>query len=539
MLIRGNLVDIHAKRIYPAEVLVEDGMIRRVEETGGYASKYLLPGFIDSHVHIESSMLTPGEFARIAVSHGTVGVVSDPHEIANVMGLEGIDFMMADGTKVPFYFWFGAPSCVPATELESSGARLGPDDIGMLLERKEIKYLSEMMNFPGVLNSDAEVKQKLDLARKAGKPVDGHAPGLTGRELEKYILSGISTDHESSTLAEAREKIALGMKILIREGSAARNLDSLKDLYISSPEMLMLCSDDIHPEMLAKRHINKLVAKLIREGYNIFDVIRSCTVNPVLHYGLEAGLLRSGDPADFIVVDDPEQMNVIETWIKGKQVFSDGETRFKYSPARKINRFNSSQISPDQIRIMRAGNRIRIIKAFDGDLFTESTDAEILPADHIEPDRVRDILKIVVKDRYNDSPPATAFITGIGLKKGAFAGSVAHDSHNIISIGTNDSDICTAINEIVRLKGGLCFADGERTESLKLDIAGIMTDRPCRDVAAEYERLTELVRSAGSSLAAPFMTMSFMALLVIPELKISDRGLFDGREFRFVPLFVD
>jgi len=447
-------------------------------------------------------------------------------------------FMIEDAERVPVKFWFGAPSCVPATSFESSGANIDSGDVERLLMMPEIKYLSEMMNFPGVISGDTEVLRKLETAKKLGKPIDGHSPGLTGENLRKYISAGISTDHECTTIEEALEKISLGMKILIREGSAARNLEALKDLIATHPDMVMLCSDDLHPEMLGKRHINKIAAGLISEGYDLFDVLRSCTINPAKHYDLEAGLIRPGDPADFIVVDDPGEMNVLETWIDGTKVFDRGKILFDYTGAEPVNKFYCTGIKKHDITIRRAGEKMRVIEAFEGELLTRELIVDIQPGTWVSSDLNRDILKIVVKDRYTDTAPATGFIKGFGLKRGAFAGTVAHDSHNIICIGTNDDDIVSAINEVVKMKGGLAVAKGNHISFLPLPIAGIMSDKPVSTIAAQYENLSQKVKEMGSMLSAPFMTLSFMALLVIPELKLSDRGLFDGRKFQFVPLFI-
>lgn len=533
------LVDVHERSIYPAIISFSNSEIISIEKSSVEYDNYILPGLIDAHVHIESSMITPGAFAVAAVKQGTTGTVSDPHEIANVLGTEGIDYMIRDAEKVPVNFWFGAPSCVPATGFETNGAVIDHIGIRQLLMRREIKYLAEIMNFPGVIYNDKEVREKLRIAKKLKKPVDGHAPGLKGEMLKKYISAGISTDHECSSLEEGIEKISLGMKVLIREGSAARNLDSLKELIRTNPDMVMLCSDDIHPEMLAKRHINKLVAKLIVEGFDPFDVIRSCTVNPALHYRLEAGLLKPGQPADFIIVDDYRKMNVLETWIKGEKVYDRGNVLFTYSKGPAVNNFICSKIMTREIKVANKGNKIQIIEAFDGELITKRTIVETGHGDFIEADLNTDILKIVVKDRYHDAPPAIGFIRGFGIKKGAFASSVAHDNHNIICVGTNDEDIVTAINEIVRLKGGISVTSGGKTSSLKLNIAGIMSDSSCGEVARKYETLTKKVKDMGSNLKAPFMTLSFMALLVIPELKIGDKGLFDVEKFCPASLYAD
>jgi adenine deaminase len=538
MKIFGQLVDIHSRDIYPVEIRINEGNIESIKQTLNAPDFYILPGLIDAHIHIESSMITPGAFGYEAVKHGTGGVVSDPHEIANILGWSGIEYMIRNAGKSPVKFWFGAPSCVPATNFETNGATLNSIEIKKLMARKDIKYLSEMMNFPGVISKDKEVMGKIAAAKRAGKPIDGHAPGLTGTDLRKYINSGISTDHECNTLEEAKEKISMGMKILIREGSAARNLDALKELFNLSPEMIMLCSDDLHPEMLLEGHINKLVGRLISEGFNLFDVIRGATINPIKHYNLEAGVLQKGERADFIVVDDLKKMDVKETWIGGEKVFNNGERSFTYHPDKPINNFKCSKIDTNDILVNRLPGKLRVIQAFNGELVTKEIQMNMPGSNIVNIDRENDILKIVVKDRYNNSPPSTGFIKGFDLKDGAFAGSIAHDSHNIICIGTNDNDIVIAINEIVKLNGGLAVSVNGKTTSLQLNIGGIMTTKSCREVAKEYSNLNELVRSLGCLMTAPFMALSFMALLVIPDLKIGDRGLFDVNRFKPVSLFI-
>ena len=539
MKIAGKLVDIHRRDIYPAVISIKDGLIERVERTREAPEKLICPGLIDAHIHIESSMITPGAFALEAVRHGTIEVVSDPHEIANVIGVDGIKFMIEDSRRVPLRFNFGAPSCVPATGSETNGARITESDIDYLFTKEKLGYLSEMMNFPGVIYRDDEVMRKIGIARKHGKPIDGHAPGLSGDMLKKYVSAGISTDHECSTITEAKEKIRLGMKILIREGSAARNLTALKNLYLTDPEMLMLCSDDLHPEMLFEGHINKLVARLILEGYDIFNVLRSATINPETHYSLKAGLLREGDRADFIIVDSLEKMNVMETWIDGVMVYGNGKVYFTYEPGKGINNFKCTPINGNDISVKRSGEKMRVIEAFDGELLTHEMMVPVPDGDIVEPDTKKDILKIVVKDRYKDGPPAVGFISGIGLSRGAFASSIAHDSHNIIAVGTDDQSITVTINEIIRTQGGLAVFDGNEIKSLQLDIAGIMTTRMCEEVKDDYQSLNTLVKSLGCKMKAPFMTLSFMALLVIPDLKIGDKGLFDVNKFQPATLFMD
>jgi adenine deaminase len=537
--IEGNIIDIHDRSIYPARIFVLNGIIYEIEKMNKRAENYIMPGLIDAHIHIESSMTTPGAFAGAAVSRGTTGVICDPHEIANVLGIDGVKFMIRDAEKVPLKFWFGAPSCVPATAFETAGAIIDYKGVELLLKMREVKYLAEMMNFPGVIYKDSEVHKKIEIAKKYKKPIDGHAPRLTGNELKEYVNAGISTDHECSTLEEALEKISLGMKILIREGSAARNLNSLKDLLRTHPQMIMLCSDDLHPEMLGKRHLNKIIAGLAEEGFDIFDIIRTCTINPANHYDIVAGLLQPGDRADFIIVDDYKKMNVLETWIEGKKVFEKDEVMFNYEGAEAINKFNCDKITKENIRVKGLGTKMRVIEASDGELLTKQITLNIQPGTNLEPDIKSDILKIVVKDRYKNGTPSVGFIKGFGLIKGAFASSVAHDSHNIICIGTNDEDIINAVNEIVLMKGGLAVSAGNDLKSLPLPVAGIMSDKPVPVIAEKYESLSATVKSFGCKMSAPFMTLSFMALLVIPELKLSDKGLFDGKRFCHIPLFFD
>jgi adenine deaminase len=539
MKISGKIVDLHKMRIYAGEICFENGRIISIEETETAPDVFIMPGLVDAHVHIESSMVTPSHFAVAAVKHGTVAVVSDPHEIANVLGTKGVYFMLDNAETVPMTFSFGAPSCVPATPFESSGAVIGPEEIRILLNDKRIHYLAEMMNFPGVIYGDGIVARKLQIAKEAGVVVDGHAPGLTGESLTKYVASGISTDHECSTLTEALEKISLGMKILIREGSAARNLESLAPLLESNPEMVMLCSDDLHPEMLEKGHINRLVARLVNGGHDLFKVLRAATVNPATHYGLETGMMRAGERADFIVVDNPGNMKLLQTWINGTLVYDGARALFGPGLVEKINNFKCNRILPSEIAVKREGTEMRIITAMSGDLLTGSAvvSAGTEPVVRSRPED--DILKIIVKERYNDAKPSMGFIRGFGLKRGALATSVAHDSHNIIAVGVTDAEIAEAVNTVVDAGGGMAVVSDQDCELLRLPVAGIMSDMPVSAVAASYLRLTETARRLGCTLEAPFMTLSFMALLVIPELKLSDKGLFDGKVFGFVPLFTE
>jgi adenine deaminase len=535
--VSGQLVDLFARHIAPARINVEAGRITAITPVAA-ADGYLLPGFIDAHVHIESSMMVPAEFARHAVVHGTIGTVSDPHEIANVLGIEGVRFMIADGRRTHFKFHWGVPSCVPATAFETAGASLSPAEVRELFEADGLGYLSEMMNYPGVLHSDPEVMAKLDIAKELGKPVDGHAPGLRGDHARLYAAAGITTDHECVTLEEALDKIACGMKILIREGSAAKNFAALETLLKTHPRSCMLCTDDMHPDALAAGHINRLAARAVAGGADLFDVLWAACVHPVEHYGLPVGQLRVGDPADFILVDNLRDFRVQKTWIDGELVAEDGHSPLPASSAPARNRFAARPVSAGDFHIPARGEKVRVIGARDGALVTDDL---VCPAKTeagaVIADIAGDILKLAVVNRYQTASPAVALIHGFGLKRGAIAASVAHDSHNLLAVGTDDASLARAINALVECRGGLAVADGPTVHTLPLDVAGLMS-RDGAAVIAGYERLDRAAKALGSPLAAPFMTLSFMALLVIPSLKLSDRGLFDGTAFRFVDLFV-
>jgi len=538
--ISGNIVDVVREKIFKGSITIENGTITSVFKENVEEDQYIIPGLIDAHIHIESSMLIPSEFARIAVQHGTVATVSDPHEIANVLGIEGVKFMIENGKKVPFKFYFGASSCVPATSFESSGAALGPDEVEDLLKMDEIKYLSEMMNFPGVLYEDKEVMAKLSVAKKYHKPIDGHAPGVIGKDAEKYIESGITTDHECFTIEEALEKIGFGMKIQIREGSAAKNFETLIPLIKDYPDKIMLCSDDKHPDDLVEGHINLVIKRAIKLGYDPIKVLKVCTYNPIQHYNLEVGLLRKGDPADFVVLNNLKDFNVKKTYIDGQLVAENGASLLKSVETTTPNIFNASSINKNDIGIAVNGENIKVLKAIDGQLITEKLDVKAKVEDGlVVQDIENDILKIVVLNRYKKSDPAIAFVKGFGLKKGALASTVAHDSHNIIAVGTNDQEIVNAINLLIETKGGISLVDGKIAHHLPLPVAGIMSNENGHKVAEKYKKISQSAKNLGSKLHAPYMTLSFMALLVIPELKLSDKGLFDGTKFEFTSLFVN
>jgi adenine deaminase len=543
--ITGNIVDILNKSIYEATIEVKDGKIKTIIPTGNFekpSKNFILPGFVDSHVHIESSMLIPSEFARLAVVHGTVATVSDPHEIANVCGMEGVEFMINNGKKVPFKFNFGAPSCVPATIFETAGAALSAEDVKKLLEKDEIKYLSEMMNFPGVLYKDPEVMQKLRHAHALGKPIDGHAPGLRGETAKTYIEAGISTDHECFTAAEALDKLEYGMKIIIREGSAAKNFEALIELLEDHPNMILFCSDDKHPDSLEASHINQLCARAVAKGIDVFSVLKAACVNPVLHYKLDVGLLYEGDDADFIVTDSLSEFKINQTYIKGELVAENGKSFIKSVVEEPINQFVCEKINAKDLLIPVGtyptnNGKIAVMEALDGQLITHKLWlSSTIENNHYISDTSKDLLKMVVVNRYHKAPIAKCFIKNFGFKKGAIASSVAHDSHNIVAVGTDDESLAKAINLVIAERGGISCVEGEREKVLGLPVAGLMSLKDGYEVAAAYTEIDAMAKGLGSTLQAPFMTLSFMALLVIPHLKLSDKGLFDGDGFSFLPI---
>ena len=534
----GQIVDVLAGRIFKGEIYVKEGRIVDIRETAKADKHFIIPGLVDSHIHIESSMLVPSEFARLAVVHGTVATVSDPHEIANVTGVRGVDYMLDNAEKIPFYFNFGAPSCVPATAFETAGAHLGPAEIEELLSRPRIKYLSEMMNYPGVLNHDPEVMEKIQIAKKYNKPVDGHAPGLLGADAKRYIEAGISTDHECVTYEEAHEKIKLGMKILIREGSAAKNFNALIELLGQYPEMIMFCSDDKHPDSLVKNHIDDLVRRAVIYDFKFMDVLRAATMNPVKHYGLEHGLLQKGDYADFIIVSDPEEFEIKQTWIRGRKVAENGKTLIEKTHSEIINQFNCGFVNPDELGVVQLGSTMKVIEVIDGQLITRQSVVEVRSENNLVcTDSDNDILKLVVVNRYKNTPPAVAFVRNFNLNQGAIASTVAHDSHNIIAVGVDDLSIKRAIDLLVQNRGGISLVNDNEHIVLPLPVGGLMSGEDGYEIASEYEKMDEIVKNMGCGLNAPYMSLSFLALLVIPELKLSDKGLFDSKNFKFADLF--
>ncbi|MBO6496998.1 MAG: adenine deaminase [Roseivirga sp.] len=539
MKISGHIVDVRNRRIFDGEITVQNDRIVSIEETEKVDDQYILPGFIDSHVHVESSMLVPSEFARLAVVHGTVSTVSDPHEIGNVLGVEGVEYMIKNGKKVNFKFNFGAPSCVPATTFETAGAEITPEEVEYLLKKPEVKYLAEMMNWPGVLFKDETVYKKLNIAKELGKPIDGHAPGLRGEQAEQYIKAGMSTDHECFTADEARDKLKHGMKIAIREGSAAKNFEALVELFAEAPGMLMFCSDDKHPDNLVEGHVDQLVKRALAKGHDLFDVLTTACVTPIDHYKLDVGSLQKGDFADFIVVNNLKDFKVSHTYINGIQVADNGKTLIERVENDIINQFNCNPISLTDIQVRAESSSVHVIEALDGQLITNcleypaKTDSEGNAISDIE----NDVLKMVVVNRYNPAPPAIAFIKNFNLKEGAIASSVGHDSHNIIAVGADDESIVKAVNLVIEASGGVSAVSPTSEMVLPLPVAGIMSAENGYEVAKKYTLIDKMSKSLGSTLNSPFMTLSFMALLVIPKLKLSDLGLFDGEKFEFKSLF--
>jgi len=540
---KANLVNIFEKTIQEAEITINNKNIESIHIIGkeNTSLPYITPGFVDAHVHVESSMLTPSQFARLAVVHGTVSTVSDPHEIANVVGVPGVEYMIKDGKRVPFKFCFGAPSCVPATIFETAGAVVDPEDVRKMLASDDIGYLAEVMNFPGVLNGDPDMVAKINWARHFNKPIDGHAPGLRGEAAKQYAANGISTDHECFTYEEAREKIDYGVKILIREGSAARNFDALIPLLAEFPDQIMFCSDDKHPDNLVEGHINVLIKRALALGHDLWNILQAACINPVEHYNLPVGLLRENDPADFVVIDNLKDFNILQTYLDGELVAENGDSLIPDLRSEHINQFNcvpknvSDFASPV---VTGSKGKIRVIEALEGQLITNLLIEDLkIENDFIVSDTYRDILKIAVVNRYQNTVPAVAFIKNFGLKAGAIASTVAHDSHNIIVVGCDDQSITDAVNLLIDAKGGVSAVGFGEKHMLALPIAGLMTDVDGYKAAESYTEIDQFVKTRlESTLKSPYMTLSFMALLVIPNIKLSDKGLFDGEKFEFVNL---
>ena len=566
MTFTAYILDVLTSSAYPARITIEDGIFKHIvpimnsDEIELDVEGLMLPGFIDSHIHIESSTLTPAQFAKVAVMHGTTSVIADPHEIANVAGIEGIEFMIENASHVPFNFYFSAPSCVPSTPFETSGAIIDSSDIEYLLKKDEIIALGEMMNFPGVINGDEEVLKKLELARKYNIPIDGHAPLVSGEELDKYMEQYIVTDHECSTFSEAIEKKQKGMKIMVRDGSSAKNMEALFDFSdrinylkqqesfgiipnevlerrIHSPIFDFIVSDDKNSRDLINGHLNKSVKKAVDLGIDVIKAIEMVTINPASHYNLNAGALVTGARADFIIIDNIVDFNILKTYIAGECVFDGENVLFDAPEVKTQNRIETPKRTAEDFDVLFDGDEceVNVIKCFNGDLLTEKDTAKLCCKDgKVMPDIFEDVLKISVVDRYGNNNISNAFIKGFGLKKGAIASSIAHDSHNIIVIGYDSKDMAEAVNTIIDNGGGIAVVSEDFSDSLSLPIAGLMTNKDAYEVANKLKLLQKMASILGCSLDAPFMTMAFMALLVIPSIKISDQGLFDVDNFEFM-----
>lgn len=538
-ILKGNIVDIPKRNIFKGEVHIENGKIKSIIEKDCEENHYILPGFVDAHIHIESSMLVPSEFAKIAVKHGTVSTVSDPHEIANVLGVKGVEFMIENGKQTPFKFNFGAPSCVPATPFESAGAVINSDDIKSLMANPDIKYLAEMMNYPGVIFDDSDVHRKIKWAKHYNKPIDGHAPGLRSKDLDRYISAGITTDHECFTYDEALEKLQKGMKVIIREGSAAKNFEALIDLLPEYFENMMFCSDDKHPDDLLLAHINQLCARAVLKGIDVFKILQVACVNSVEHYNLDVGLLQVGDDADCIIIEDLKEFKTLQTYINGELVFDKGESKIKHIDFEILNNFNTEKKTVSDFEFKSTSEKIRVIECLDGELVTnEIIENSTLENGNLVSNTETDILKMTVVNRYENHTPSIAFIKNFGLKEGAIASSVGHDSHNIIAVGVSDEAICKAVNLLIENKGGICAISDKTEKIVPLPVAGIMSDQNAETIGKAYAELDKMAKDIGSKLHAPYMSLSFMALLVIPALKLGDKGLFNGKTFQFTPLEV-
>ena len=573
MSFTAYMLDVVSDTIYPARITIEDGLFKEVtpitvseKDLPKMDVKGLVvPGFIDSHIHIESSMVTPAQFAKIAVRHGTTGVICDPHEIANVLGIEGVEAMIENAKQVPFNFFFTAPSCVPATAFETSGAILDSSDIEYLLKKDEIVALGEMMNFPGVINGDEEVHKKIELAKKYGKPIDGHAPLVTREDLDKYLAAGISTDHECSNVIEALEKKIKGMKIMVRDGSSAMDMEGLfdieeagKQLDFSGPMGLMfrdiferkiysplfdfIVSDDKHPQDLIDGHLDKSVSKAVNLGIDILKAVNMVTINPGYHYNINCGAIVPGASADFIIVDSIYDCNILKTYVRGQCVFDGENVLFDVPEIEPRNTINTTKKTASDFDIHYDGGdecEVNVIECFDGDLLTKKATATLPVKDGVVlPDIYQDVLKIAVVERYGGNTIANAFVKGFGLKKGAIASSVAHDSHNIIVIGYNSQEMADAVNQVIDDMGGISVVSEDFSDSLPLPIAGLMSNEDVYVVAEKLEVLHKMAAALGCQIEAPFMTMAFMALLVIPSIKISDKGLFDGDNFEFMDVII-
>lgn len=564
--VEGNLVNVITKEIYKATIGIKNGKIVYVGdgENNGlknevnskkilHTNKFLLPSFIDSHIHIESSTLIPSEFAKLAVKHGTCAVITDPHEIANVLGVEGIKFMIENSKDTPIEIYFNIPSCVPAAEGFETSEKINIEDTKQLKKNKRILGLAEVMNFPGVINCNPEIIKKIKLFNSKNFVIDGHSPNLKGNLLNAYVLF-IRSDHESMNYGEAIEKLRKGMYLMIREGSAAKNLDVLKDIIKNkiSTDNCMLCCDDIHADELNERHIDLLIKKAIEMGMDAVDAIRMATINPANYFNLKnLGAIAIGRNANITIVNDLKDFKVDTVIFKGKVVVSNGKFILRTKQRKISEKFTNTikirKFCIDNLKIKarkkKGKEKVRVIKAINGKIFTEERIEEISIKDgFLTEDTRRDILKIVVVDRHKGENFCVGFVKNFGIKSGAIASSISHDAHNVIAVGSDDVSFIKAISEIDKIQGGIVVVcknkdNEDKIYSLPLRIAGLMSDNT-EEVLKNTDVLKKKAKEIGCKLNEPFMTLSFLTLSVIPELKITDKGLVDVRDFKFVDLII-
>jgi adenine deaminase len=551
LLSNARIVDVFSGEVKAGAVAIAGG---RIAGIGDYAARttidlggrYIAPGFIDSHVHIESAMTCVGEFARAVAVRGTTAVVADPHEIANVLGAAGVRHMLASAEHQPVRILFTLPSCVPATEMETAGARLTAADLEPFFAEPAVVGLGEMMNYPGVLAGDPEVLNKIAAARRHGKPVDGHAPGLAGKGLAAYVAAGIGSDHECTTAAEALEKLAAGMQIMIRQGTGARNLEALLPVVSErNARRLMWCTDDRHPhDLLTEGHIDSMVAAAVRAGLELVTAVRMATLNPAERFGLShLGAIAPGRQADLVVFSDPGCQRIEEVYVGGRPVAQDGRMVAGVPAPATVPVPPSMSLGSQALdfSVPAGGRQVRVIDLIPDQILTRhSLEPAPVEAGRLVSDPRRDLLKIAVVERHTGSGRiGLGMVRGFGLRQGALASSVAHDSHNILVVGVTDAEMRAAVAEVAAMGGGIAAAVGGRTAAkLPLPVAGLMSLEPMQAVSDAMDRLVQTAREFGSPLKEPFMALSFLALPVIPELKITDRGLVDVLQFQHVGLFV-
>ncbi len=535
MIIKGNILNIYTDEIYPGEIEIEKGVIQSIREVSSFFNEIIVPGFIDSHIHIESSKLTPSRFAEIALKHGTTSVVADPHEIANVMGLEGIEYMLNDARNSPLKFNFAAPSCVPTTEYETAGATIDSNVIDDLLRKDEFVSLGEVMDYNGVIEGKEDLIAKIESAKKHKKPIDGHAPLVTGEDLQKYVKYGIDTDHECTSKREAAEKRRMGVKIMIREGSESHMLE---ELLHSDADFIV--SDDICAEDLIDGHIDKLLRKAVSLGMDAFEALKLVTINPAKHYNLNVGSITPGKQADLVFIDNLEDFNVKRVIVDGNTIYKKQKLLYRANPmpVKTTLKITPKTAEDFDVKAQDENHKsatVNVINVEDNTIISSHDTAKLsIDRNTVIPSVFEDILKISVIERYGGNTIANGFVHGFNIKNGAIASSVSHDSHNIIAVGTNSQYIAEATNKIIENKGGLVAMSNKEMIDLPLPIAGLMSDKSANVVSKVSSSLNELVSSMGCTLSSPYTTLSFLALPVVPSIKITNKGLFDVDANKFI-----